>query len=662
MTGMHEPDPVGPVPGQATLQRRPGGRAWLLEGLSEQTARHPGPHGTPGPEHQGHSWWRVMCLTGVDYFSTLGYQPGIAALAAGLLSPLATLVLIALTLLGALPVYRRVAKESPHGEGSIAMLERLLPWWAGKLFVLVLLGFAATDFMITITLSAADASAHVVENPFAPSWMHGENVWITLVLVTALAAVFLKGFREAIGIAVVLVATYLFLNVVVLAASAWEILTHPVRIGDWTDAMTLEHSSPLAMVGVALLVFPKLALGMSGFETGVAVMPQVRGDATDTYEKPAGRIRGTRKLLTTAAVIMSCFLLLSSLATTILIPQDEFRSGGAANGRALAYLAHEHLGEAFGTVYDVSTIAILWFAGASALAGLLNLVPRYLPRYGMAPEWTRAVRPLVLVFMAIAVFITIWFDADVDDQSGAYATGVLVLMLSASFASTVAVHRRGHRWGAAGFGAITAVFAYTLVTNVVERPDGIKIASLFIIAILLTSSASRVHRAFELRAAAVTFDEDAVRLIDEAAAAGPLRIIANEPQEHSRVAYRAKEYSQREQTHIPDGRPVLFLEVFIQDSSDFTAAVAVHGDEKHGVRRLRMESAVVPNTIAAVLLELRNRTGEVPHAYFNWTEGHPVSQLLRFLVFGEGEVAPVTREVLRRAEPDPAHRPRIHVG
>ncbi|WP_392668297.1 amino acid transporter [Streptomyces sp. LN785] len=662
MTGTQGPGPVGPGQGHATSQRRHGWRAWLLEGLSEQTARHPGPHGTPAPEHKGHTWWRVMCLTGVDYFSTLGYQPGIAALAAGLLSPLATLVLIALTLLGALPVYRRVAKESPHGEGSIAMLERLLPWWAGKLFVLVLLGFAATDFMITITLSAADASAHVVENPFAPHWLHGENVWITLVLVAALATVFLKGFREAIGIAVILVATYLSLNVVVLATSAWQVLSHPVKVGDWTDAMTLEHSSPLAMIGVALLVFPKLALGMSGFETGVAVMPQVRGDATDTHEKPAGRIRDTRKLLTTAAVIMSCFLLLSSLATTILIPQDEFRSGGSANGRALAYLAHEYLGEAFGTVYDVSTIAILWFAGASALAGLLNLVPRYLPRYGMAPEWTRAVRPLVLVFMAIAVSITVWFNADVDDQSGAYATGVLVLMLSASFASTVAVHRRGHRWAAAGFGAITAVFGYTLVTNVVERPDGIKIASLFIIAILLTSSASRIHRAFELRAAAVTFDEQAIRLIDEAAAAGPLRIIANEPQEHSTVAYRAKEYSQREQTHIPDGRPVLFLEVFIQDSSDFTASVAVHGDEKHGVRRLRMESAVVPNTIAAVLMELRNRTGQVPHAYFNWTEGHPVSHLLRFLVFGDGEVAPVTREVLRRAEPDPAQRPRVHVG
>ncbi|MGW3410708.1 APC family permease [Streptomyces sp. NPDC000888] len=650
--------PGHPKPSAAT----PRWRAWLLEGLSERSARHPGPHATPDAEHQGHTWWRVMCLTGVDYFSTLGYQPGIAALAAGLLSPLATLVLIALTLLGALPVYRRVAHESPHGEGSIAMLERLLPWWSGKIFVLVLLGFAATDFMITITLSAADASAHVVENPFAPHWMHGGNVWITLVLIAGLGAVFLKGFKEAIRIAVVLVMAYLALNVVVLATSAWEVLSNPVKIGDWTDMMTAEHSSPLAMVGVALLVFPKLALGMSGFETGVAVMPQVKGDPTDTYEKPVGRIRDTRKLLTTAAVIMSGFLLLSSLATTILIPQDEFESGGSANGRALAYLAHEHLGEAFGTVYDISTIAILWFAGASALAGLLNLVPRYLPRYGMAPEWSRAVRPLVLVFMAAAVFITLWFNANVDDQSGAYATGVLVLMLSASFASTVAVHKRGHRGATIGFGAITAVFAYTLVTNVIERPDGIKIAGIFILAILLTSFASRVRRAFELRAADVTFDEAAARFVDEAAASGPLQLIANEPQEHTTREYRAKEYSQREHTHIPDGRPVLFLEVFVTDSSDFTADLTVHGEEKHGVRRLRVEGATVPNTIAAVLMQLRERTGEVPNAYFNWTEGNPLSHLVRFLVFGDGEVAPVTREVLRRAEPDPERRPRIHVG
>ncbi|MFE0519851.1 amino acid transporter [Streptomyces sp. NPDC058954] len=663
MTGTEVDSPGTTDPGDsATSSTRARFRAWLLEGLSEQSARHPGPHATPRPEHEGHKWWRVMCLTGVDYFSTLGYQPGIAALAAGLLSPVATLVLIALTLLGALPVYRRVAHESPHGEGSIAMLERLLSWWSGKIFVLVLLGFAATDFLITITLSAADAAAHVVENPFAPHWLEGGNLWITLALVGALGAVFLKGFREAIGIAVVLVGSYLALNVVVLAMSAWEVLSHPVRIGNWADALTAAHSSPLAMVGVALLVFPKLALGMSGFETGVAVMPQVEGDPADTYAKPSGRIRETRKLLTTAAVIMSCFLLLSSLATTILIPQKDFKSGGPANGRALAYLAHEHLGQAFGTVYDMSTIAILWFAGASALAGLLNLVPRYLPRYGMAPEWTRAVRPLVLVFMVAAVGITLWFDANVDAQSGAYATGVLVLMLSASFASTVAVHRRGHRAATAGFGLITAVFAYTLVTNVIERPDGLKIALIFIVAILVTSFGSRVHRAFELRAAAVTFDETAARFVEEAARSGPLRLIANEPQEHSTREYRAKEYDQRAHTHIPEGGPLLFLEVFVRDSSDFTSDITVHGDEKHGVRRLRVQGPTVPNTIAAVLLELRDRTGEVPSAYFSWTEGGPVSHLIRFLVFGDGEVAPVTREVLRRAEPDPRRRPHVRVG
>lgn len=649
-------EPADPPP-----SARPGRRwrTWLLEGLSEQTARHPGPHRTPHPEHQGHRWWRVMCLTGVDYFSTLGYQPGIAALAAGLLSPLATLVLIALTLCGALPVYRRVARESPHGEGSIAMLERLLPWWPGKIFVLVLLGFAATDFMITITLSSADAAAHVTENPFAPHWLHHAQLWIALVLVGVLGAVFLKGFREAIGIAVALVGTYLALNVVVLAVSAWQVIDHPVKIGDWTHAMTAEHSSPLAMVGVALLVFPKLALGMSGFETGVAVMPQVKGEPSDTYEKPEGRIQGTRRLLTTAAVIMSCLLLLSSLATTILIPQDAFKSGGPANGRALAYLAHHYVGETFGTVYDLSTIAILWFAGASALAGLLNLVPRYLPRYGMAPEWTRAVRPLVLVFMAAAVLITVWFHANVDKQSGAYATGMLVLMLSASFASTVAMRRHGHLGATIGFGLITAVFGYTLIANVVERPDGMKIALIFIVAILVTSFASRVHRAFELRVGDIVLDDEAQRMVDEAAGWGPVRLIAHDPQEPCSPHWPAEGIPGTQS--YPGDQPLL-LEVRVRDSSDFTADVTVQGIEKDGVGRLQAQGPTVPNTIAALLLALRDRTGELPHVYFRWTEGSPISHLIRFLVFGDGEVAPVTREVLRRAEPTPARRPRVHVS
>jgi hypothetical protein len=601
-----------------------------------------------------------MCLTGVDYFSTLGYQPGIAALAAGVLSPVATILLVLLTLFGALPIYRRVADESPHGEGSIAMLERLLPWWQGKLFVLVLLGFVATDFIITITLSAADATAHVLENPLVPSVLGDHRLGVTLILIALLGGVFLKGFTEAIGIAVGLVAVYLTLNLVVVTVALEHLVANPDLVMDWKQLLTTSHSSPLAVVAVALLVFPKLALGLSGFETGVAVMPLVRGAPDDRPEHPQGRIRNTRKLLTTAALIMSGFLITSSFATTVLIPHQQFEEGGQASGRALAYLAHQYLGNGFGTVYDLSTIGILWFAGASAMAGLLNIVPRYLPRYGMAPEWTRAVRPLALAFTAIAFAITFIFQADVEAQAGAYATGVLVLMFSAAVAVTLSVRRRG-RGPVLAFGLITLVFAYTTIANVIERPDGVKIASFFIAAILATSLISRVTRATELRVTRVELDERARRFVQEEAGKGEIRIIANEPHARDILEYIEKEHEERERHQIPSDDPVLFLEVTVADPSEFEEQLQVTGEERHGYRILRMESSAVPNAIAAVLLHIRDLTGKRPHVYFDWTEGSPVAHLVRFLIFGSGEVAPVTREVLREAEPDLEQRPFVHV-
>ena len=600
-----------------------------------------------------------MCLTGVDYFSTLAYQPGIAFLAAGTLSPIATLILVLVTVFGALPMYNRVAEMSPFGQGSILMLENLLPRWKGKAVVLCLLGFAATSFVITITLSAADAAAHIVENPLVPSWLEHPIV-VTLVLLVALGTIFLKGFGDAIVVAVVLVAVYLALNVVVVVDGLQEIVAHPETLSAWRASLLQQHGHPILIAAMALLLFPKLALGLSGFETGVAVMPLVRGDATDTDERPAGRIRNTKKLLRTAALIMSVMLIGSSVVTALLIPAEAFQPGGPAEGRALAYLAHQRFGAVFGTVYDASTIAILWFAGASALAGLLNLVPRYLPQYGMAPEWTRANRPLVIVIIAITIVVTLVFRADVEAQGGAYATGVLVLMGSAALA--VAISAWHLRQRQVLFMSIAVVFAYTTVTNMVERPEGIKIALLFIVAIVISSLISRAARSTELRTHGFELDEAAQRFIADADRSGSIRIVANRPDDGSLREYEDKVREARNSHHLTAEDHLLFLEVRPGDASQFTDVLEVQGVEVGPYRVLRCESPAIPNAIAALLLHIRNLTGRLPHVYFGWTEGNPITYVLKFLALGEGDTAPVTREVLRKSEPDPLQRPRVHVG
>ncbi len=617
---------------------------WLLADLKLPQ----GVHSEPEPVHP---WWKVMCLTGVDYFSTLGYQPGIAFLAAGALSPFATLVLVLVTLFAALPLYQRVAKASPHGQGSISMLERLFPQWGGKLFVLVLLGFASTDFIITMTLSAADAAAHFVHNPFAPHWL-SSPLLVTILLLAALGAIFLKGFKEAIGIAVVLVVAYLVLNAIVTVKAIMVIAHHLELLPHWREALFTQHSSGLAMFGVCLLLFPKLALGLSGFETGVAVMPLISGvDITE-------RIRNTRKLLATAAGIMSVFLIATSLVTTLLIPPAAFAEGGAANGRAMAYLAHQYLGNGFGSVYDISTILILAFAGASAMAGLLNLIPRYLPRFGMAPEWARASRPLVLVFMGVALFVTLAFDADVDAQGGAYATGVLVLITSAACAVTVSVWKSRMQWA---YLLITGIFVYTTALNIWERPEGLKISSFFIVAIIAVSLTSRASRSTELRVTEVQLSDSATELLQSERNV-TMRIVARRPQTETAEDLDRIELLVRQFHGLGPTEKLFFLEVERTDASQFDQCLCIEGRKvgRHDV--LYAKSPMVANAIAAFLIQVEKTTGQVPHAYFKWKEGHPLANIANFVFLGEGDTAPLTHEVLRRTVPDLNRRPIVHVS
>ena len=652
-------------------------------------------------------WWQALCLMGVGYFSTLAYLPGIAFLAAGALSPLATAVLVAVTLFGALPVYRRVAKGSSHGGGSLSMLERLLPFWQGKLLVLALLGFLVTDLVLTITLSAADAAAHLAENPWLGPWLGARHVAVTVVIVALLGAAFLRGVRQLLGVAVALVAAYLALGGAVIVHGLLSVAAHPDLLASWRAALGQAQLRPgdlgvPALLGAAALLLPRLSVGFSGFETGVAVMPLVRGDPDDAPSRPRGRIRNARKLLTAAALIMGLYLLGASAVTTLLIPAEAFQNAadtprpraecsdagllaqaraqgqtlelmgarcvlhapaGAANGRALAYLAHRDLGAAFGGAFDLVTVLILCLAGASALAALLNVVPRYLPRYGMAPEWAEASRPLVLLFTGVALVITLLYRADVNAQAGAYATGVLVLITAAAVAAALASARRFERASAAFYGAVALVFALTTLANFVERPEGWRIASVFILAIVVLSFVSRAARATELRVERVELSRAAERILI-GARGRPIRFVAHHPQggEDGAAEYRFKAAEARLGAHVPEGDPIVFVEVLVADASEFSNVLEVEGREVAGYQVLRARGNSVPNAIAALLLFARDATGAVPHVYFDWNERGPLQNAARFVLGGQGDVALVTHEILRLAERDRDQRPMVHLG
>jgi hypothetical protein len=630
--------------------------SWFLEGMKPSAHAH--------KEHKS-AWYNVMCLTGVDYFASLGYAPGIAALAAGVLAPSATLVLVFLTLFGALPMYKKVAEKSPHGQGSISMLAAMIPGWPSKVLILVLIGFAATDFIITITLSAADAAAHIAQNSYIVDLVHHhahmsflqDRMVTTSALLAVLCIVFLIGFKEAILVAVIITWSYLLLNIGVAGVGIYQIILHPNLWGNWHQQLWSLYKTPVAMTLQSLIIFPQLALGMSGFETGVAVMPLVEGDPTDSEANPAGRIRNARKLLTAAAIIMSTFLLTSSLITTMLIPQADFQEGGVANGRALSFIAHQYLGSVYGSLYDTSTIFILWFSGASSLAGLLSLVPRYLPKFGMAPVWARATRPLVMFFGAVSFVVTYIFKANVDAQGGAYATGVLVLMSSAALACVLVTPKPRH-WQRLMFSGIFLVFAYTAVMNVIQRPEGIHIAMFFIGTIFLISFISRAVRSTELRTKRVNFDPKADEIIKEFCDK-TMHIILRPPGSSN---YHACAEEAREK-HYLDVPHLVFLEVSVKDASDFSEEqLTVIGREDGHYYILSCESPAVPNAIAAILLALKSKTHAIPNAYMYWTEGNPLFYVLKYLFLGEGETAPVTREILREAETDPKERPRIHVA
>ena len=692
------------------------------------TATPPALETPPGTPRGGvaYYWLWVMCLLGLDYFSTLAYQPSITFHETQRLGPLATALIVLVTLFGALPVYCYLAGRSPGGQGSLGVLERLIRGWRGKTVVLILLGFAATDFTMLKSLSLADAAVHILNRhdglrlekveSFVQWLRHCSDEYCSeevspyisaqLVVTILLGMVFTtfwfllrKGFtRNVIILAVPLIALFLLMTGILIAGGLWHLYEHPALVTDWYHQVMNgefelrgtkpEHDGWGMIVLMSFLALPNLALGLSGFEMGMILMPQVKGKPGE--HPPRARIRNTRKVLVTAALIMSVFLLGSVMVTTLLIPAEQFAPEGYANDRALSYLAHGGAitgapadpllpicGVVFGSIYDIVTVLILCLAGTSVMTALSVLMPLILNRFGMEFKWAERWGVLGFAVGAIGGLGTVWFQANVEDRRGAYATGVLV-MISCAAVVTV-VEKRVLReqtpvksWGIlhfihiAYFSAIAVIFVVTLLAVAVRSPSGMGISILFIAAILAMSIMSRAWRADEMRT--IGTHKTLVHAFKDKTSEElwhKLRTMdfpALVPVRPGREVHAAKEAEIRATHQLTLNADVVFLEVYIDDPSNFFQQLmieVVHEDNRYTIRVTRGVSTA--HAIAAIALQM-SHDSKPPVLHFGWPEMSILSASWSYLAFGEGNIAWKVRELIQAWEKDPAKRPRVIVG
>lgn len=667
------------------------------------------------------AWIWILCVVGLDYMSTLGYVPSIAFDAAGRLAPLAMAGMAVITLLGALPVYCYIAGRSPNGQGSTAILEKLIPGWIGKLLILILLGFAATDLIFTRTFSAADAAEHVIHCPDAtwqstlndwsakwehhrgesPGWLQSglanwsnRQLLVTVLLLMVgviITVIFRKGFRKRfIQIAVGTVLVYVVLNVILIAAGLFYLIEHPdlvnnwwnaVRAGDW-QARAASSSGAVDNVELgqtALSLFPRVALGLSGFEMAMLLMPLVRGKPDDDPARPRGRIHNTRKLLVWSALLMSAFLLSASLMTTILIPPDAFRTDGQASNRALAYLAHggqmaglpagetvaPFAGIVFGSIYDISTIVILCLAGVSVSLCLAEFVPPYLHRLGMEFDWVHKIGALIWLFTGLKIFVTFYYHANVDQQRGAYTTSVLVIFTSAAVAAWLDIwHRRAGRaklWRVPfWFTIVLLAFVLSTFAIVFAEPGGAAISLWFIGFILVTSILTRFYRSTELRFKGFDFADEHSRSEYERLKTADFPILV--PFRSGQHTIQQKEKEIRERHRVPADQPLVFVVVDIGDASDFFLRPRLQVKQENGRVVIHVASAAsVGHVIAAVALDM-SRVGVAPEVHFGWSDENPITANLHFVLFGHGNVPWMVYSLLRNSELPETQRPRVVVG
>jgi hypothetical protein len=663
----------------------------------------------------------VLCIIGLDYLSTLAYQPSIAFGAAGRLAPLVTVLVAAVTLFLALPVYWYIAGRSPHGGGSTALLERVIPGWFGKLLILFLLSFGAVDLVFTRTFSAADAAEHLTHSPH-PAWQatldsatregetfrHSlsptalawtEGLWnrqmvvtlIVLTISTVTGLLFFRGYTPGfVRLAVVVVGVYLAMTILVVGSGAVYLArNHHLLVNWWADVWAGNwqpdrNPTPISgwagLIVVCVGLVPYLALGLSGFEFTLMAMPLVRGRPDDDPAQPLGRIRKTRMLLVVAAGTMSAYLLASTLMTTVLIPPTALTTG-EAKYRALAYLAHggsladntpagdinPAFGLAFGTAYDVATIAILSLAGLSFALTLSQWIPPYLQRLGMEFKWSVRLGLLVYLFTGMKFAVTVYYGADVDAHRAAYLTAVLAVFGFAALAAAVDVWQKRKRLGWRKslrlpplFVLAGLVFAASGLLVAYERTVGAILAGGFIVVVLAVSIVSRAWRCTEFRFDGFAFADKATAYEWAKLKSTDFPILVPVRSRMETLAH--KEVEVRCRHRIPGTVPIVFVQAELGDPSDFAQLPLLRIARENGRVVVHItRCASIAHAIAAAALELSS-DGAVPEVHFGWSTENPVTANLHFVLFGHGNVPWMVHTLIQRAKAPEDRKPRVIVG
>ena len=691
---------------------------------SESSATPAAPSDPPSspPQPYRTAWPWVLCVIGLDYLSTLAYQPTVAFEAAGRLAPVVTILVAAVTLFLALPIYLYIAGRSPKGGGSTALLEKCIPGWLGKVLLLVLLSFGAVDLVFTRTFSAATAAEHITRSP-SRIWQQGlddvtregellrqrlpksvrawtDGKWnrqtvvslIVLLIGTVTGFIFFRGYtRSFVRLSVATVVIYLVLTLLIILSGASYLVENPhlvehwwaeVWAGRWNRGVSPHPISHWIESLVACLpLFPAVALGLSGFELTLMAMPLVRGRHDDNPERPRGQIRNTRYLLIAAAFSMSIYLLGSTLVTAVLIPPGAHSAEGEAKYRALAYLAHGGLlsdgqqatamsstfGLFFGTLYDLSTIAILALAGLSFAMTLSSWIPPYLQRLGMEFNWSVRFGGLVWLFTGIKFVVTVWFGADVDAHRAAYLTGVLAVFAFAALAATVDVWEKRKKRGWRPLIRVPLLFLFALLVFsmsaiwvMADRPIGAAFAAAFILVVFGISLGTRVWRSTEFRFSGFDFADKATEYEWERLKASDFPMLV--PFRSGRVSLKEKEIEVRTRHRIPGSLPIVFVQAELADPSDFHHSPLLRIARENGRVVVHITRCCsVAHALAAAALELSS-AGAVPEVHFGWSAENPLTANLHFVLFGHGNVPWMVYNLIRSSKVPEERKPRIVVA